>query len=127
MVSDAMKDLAKRMACPECGARRIKPNPATPYGLCPEGHGKLVKMREKDTEHLEVAERLPEATKVGTNKFTIEGRDGAYGFSGRSGMEAIDLDDHLPDGWVNAYLYNGVSLRIRSFSLKKSVKVKVAK
>jgi len=115
MVSTAMKELAKRTTCPECGATRIKPNPATPHGLCPEGHGRLVRMRAKDASHLEVAGRLPEATRIGRRRFRIEDRDGVYHFSDRSGVEVVDLDDPLPAGWVVAYLYNGASMRIRAF------------
>lgn len=125
MISDAMKALNERMTCLECSATRIKPNSDSPYGLCPNGHGRLVKMRAKDAKHLEVSERLPEATKVGANKFRIEERDGTYGFSNQSGWAAVDLDDPLPAGWVNAYLYNGDSLRVRSFLLKKPMKIKV--
>ena len=61
-----MNDLVRRVFCPECGAVRTV-NGGSPYALCPNGHGKLVRRFRKRDVKRALQEALPVAQKVGRN------------------------------------------------------------
>ena len=81
-----MDDLCRRVFCPECGAVRIC-NVGSPYAVCPNGHGRLVRRFTKAELRKALAAKLPRARRLGRNRFTIHGHEGLFGYRNGSGRK----------------------------------------
>lgn len=117
------------LVCSECGAKMIRPFKSA-YVVCPNGHGKLIKLDKYQKKEWrnpsETAERkkvwasgLPVATKIGRIQlhpqvaiYTIEGRDGFYTCDADSRPTG---QTELPEGDVVAKIPCGTSCLARTF------------
>lgn len=83
-----MNDLYNRVFCPECNAIRIC-HPWSRYAVCPNGHGKLVPRFTKPQIWQAFAASLPQARRVGRNRFRIDGHDSLFGYRDGSGRRPV--------------------------------------
>jgi hypothetical protein len=79
-----MDDLGRRVFCPECGAVRVR-NAGSPHAVCPNGHGRLVPRFSEAQMRKALVAALPRARRLGRNRFSIDGREGLFGYRNGSG------------------------------------------
>ena len=118
-----MSDLARRVFCPECGAVRIA-NGGSPYAVCPNGHGKLVRRFKKGEIKQALKEALPVAHRVRRNTYTICGQSGLFCYRDGAGRKPVVLGAPLHPNEVVARHVGQTRQLIRVFTRKKAVKRK---
>jgi len=112
---DDISDLVKRVVCCECGEIRVH-NYRSPYAVCPNGHGKLVRRFSQAEERRAIAAVLPEARLVGHRRFTIEGHDGLFAYRNGSGHKPARPGDTVGPDQVIARHETTAGRLIRVFS-----------
>ncbi len=88
---DALRELCRRVFCPQCGAVRVCP-PGSPNAICPNGHGKLVPRFNKADLRKALVAAVPKARRVGCNRFSIDGRKGLFQYRNGSGRRPAHPD-----------------------------------
>jgi hypothetical protein len=112
-----MSDLVRCVFCPACGAVRTI-NGGSPYALCPNGHGKLVRRFRKRDIKRALQEALPVARKVGRNTYTICGQPGRFCYRNGAGRRPVVLGAPLGPDEVIARHVAPVRQFIRVFTRK---------
>jgi len=84
-----VNDLCRRVFCPECGAVRIC-HRGSRYAVCPNGHGKLVPRFSKAEMRKALAAALPQARRLGRNRFAIDGCQGLFAYRNGSGRRRAE-------------------------------------
>ena len=115
-----MNDLARRVLCPECGAVRICCRRPSPYAVCPNGHGKLVRRFTRSEAREVINATLPRAQRVGRNRFQIEGHSGLFEYRNGNGRKAAAPGAKINPGEVIARHVTPRRQLIRVFSQKES-------
>jgi len=116
------RNLIHRVFCPECGAVRIC-HRRSPFAVCPNGHGRLVRRFTKAELWQAIALRLPLATKA-KRVFTIEGRDGKFVYRNGNGLKPARPGDSIKPGEVIARRETRARRLVRVFSPVDSSKSK---
>lgn len=118
-----MSDLARRVFCPECGAVRIA-NGGSPYAICPNGHGKLVRRFKKREIKQAFKEALPVACRIKRNTYAICGQSGLFCYRDGAGRKSVVLGTPLQPNEVIARHVCQTRQLIRMFTRKKAAKRK---
>ena len=114
-----MNDLCRRVFCPECGAVRIC-NDGSPFAVCPNGHGKLVRRFTKAELRTVLNAKLPQARRLGRNRFTIDGHEGLFGYRNGSGRRPALPDTSVEEDEVVARHVTRTRQLIRVFARQVS-------
>ena len=106
-----------RVFCDECGAIRIH-NSRSPYAVCPNGHGRLVRRFTSQEQREAILETLPQAQRVGRHAFQIAGHDGLFDYRAGSGRRPVGPDASVQANEVVACYQASNRVFVRVFAQK---------